>query len=443
MPKKNPALAGTEAPVKVIDTAGAPINFRDSWRIFRIITEFVEGYQFLSELKNEVTVFGSARIPPNNKFYKIAEEFGRLLGKNGFTTITGGGPGIMEAANRGAFEVGGQSIGLNIQLPFEQRINPYVQKSLAFYYFFSRKVMLTSPSNAFVFFPGGFGTLDEMFEVTDLMEMGQMQKSPIVLVGKEFWQPLVNFTRNKAAREVKALPESIINSWKIVDTAQEAFDCIKDTVDRTHDYNPTIAGSGTDWHIFRIMAELVEGFEFLTKVGNDVTVLGTKSIMPGNKYYEAAYQVGKILAQHKLMTITGGGPGMMEAAAKGAFENGGESVGINMRFTTGERRNNFLTKSIGFTFPFVRKLIITAPSREFVFFPGGLGTMHQLFELLTLVETKKISPMPLLLYSSEFWRPLQEYVNETLYQEFRTISQPDISLFRIVDHPEEVIENLQ
>jgi uncharacterized protein (TIGR00730 family) len=123
----------------------------------------VEGYQFLSGLKKEVTILGSARLPANNKYYKIAQELGNLLGKNGFTTITGGGPGIMEAANRGAFEAGGESVGLNIQLPFEQRINPYVKKSIAFYYFFSRKVMLTSPANAFVFFPGGFGTLDEFF----------------------------------------------------------------------------------------------------------------------------------------------------------------------------------------------------------------------------------------------------------------------------------------
>src|SRR3989338_6182356 len=148
-------------------TAGAVVNYRDSWRIFRIITEIVEGYQFLSELKNEVIILGSARLPHNNKYNKIAVELGRLLGKNGFTTITGGGPGIMEAANRGAFEVGGESVGLNIQLPMEQRINPYVQHAVAFYYFFTRKVMLTAPANAFVYFPGGFGTFDEFFEVVD------------------------------------------------------------------------------------------------------------------------------------------------------------------------------------------------------------------------------------------------------------------------------------
>ena len=149
------------------ETTGAAVNYRDSWRIFRIVTEIVEGYQFLSTLEREVIVLGSARLPPNNKYYKVALELGRLLGKNGFTTVTGGGPGIMEAANRGAFEVGGESAGLNIQLPMEQRVNPYVKKATSFYYFFTRKVMLTSPGNAFVFFPGGFGTLHEFFEVVD------------------------------------------------------------------------------------------------------------------------------------------------------------------------------------------------------------------------------------------------------------------------------------
>jgi uncharacterized protein (TIGR00730 family) len=162
-------------------TAGAAVNYRDSWRIFRIVTEIVEGYQFLSELTKEVVILGSARLPTNNKYYKIAVELGRLLGKNGFTTITGGGPSIMEAANKGAFEAGGESVGLNIQLPMEQRTNPYVKKAIAFYYFFTRKIMLTSPGNAFVFFPGGFGTLDEFFEVVDYMELGFMDRSPVVL----------------------------------------------------------------------------------------------------------------------------------------------------------------------------------------------------------------------------------------------------------------------
>ncbi len=427
------------------ETAGAPINFRDSWLIFRIMAEIVEGYQFLGDLKKEVTILGSARLGPNNRYYKIARELGRLLAKNGFMTITGGGPGIMEAANRGAYEANGESIGLNIQLPFEQRINPYVKKAIGFYYFFTRKVMLTSPANAFVFFPGGFGTLDELFEVLDYMEIGLMEPSPIVLVGKAFWEPLVKFLRQQAARQIHSVSETDINRWHIVETAEEAYEAVKDSIDRpnvcTTDSASPFCRSKNEWHVFRIMAELVSGFEFLTNIKEDVTIFGTKNILPGTKYYNAAYEMGKILAQSKFTTITGGGPGIMEAANKGAFENGGTSVGINMRLNGKERMNNYITKSIGFFFPFIRKLIITAPSRAFVFYPGGLGTLHQLFELLTLQETKKISKIPTIVYGREFWQPLLDFIH-SLYADFKTISESDEDFISVIDRPEDIITHL-
>ncbi|MBI5729024.1 MAG: TIGR00730 family Rossman fold protein [Candidatus Magasanikbacteria bacterium] len=427
-------------------TTGAAVNYRDSWRIFRIVTEIVEGYQFLSELKKEVVVLGSARISPNEKYYKVAVELGRLLGKHGFTTITGGGPGIMEAANKGAFEVGGESVGLNIQLPFEQRINPYVKKATAFYYFFTRKVMLTSPGNAFVFFPGGFGTLDEFFEVVDYMELGFMEKTPIVLVGREYWQPIVDFLKQKSIALAHSLSEKDIADWHMVETAEEAFSFIKDTTDNSDVWGvangPLYFEGAADWRVFRIMAELVEGFEFLTKVKHDVTVLGTKSVLPGSAYYQAANELGAVLAKSKHMVITGGGPGIMEAANKGAFENGGESIGINVHFKGHERVNNYLTRSISFSFPFVRKLIITAPSEAFVFFPGGFGTLHQLFELLTLQETKKIEPLPIILYGREFWQPLIDIVHN-LNVKFKTISQIDESFLKFIDRPDDIMSHLK
>lgn len=435
-------------PAKTLDgeMAGEVINYRDSWRIFRIITEFVEGYQFLSELKKEVTVMGSARIPSNNKYYKIAEELGYLLGKNDFTVLTGGGPGIMEAANKGAYQAGGESVGLNIQLPFEQRMNPYVKKSTAFFYFFSRKVMLTSPANAFIFFPGGFGTLDEFFEVVDNMENGYMQKVPVVLIDREFWEPIISFLRGKSSREVHSVNEKEVERWHVVETAEEAFEFVKNVQDVAvcdTDPNNLFCQGGPDWNVFRIMAELVEGFEFLTKVSHDdVTVLGTKSLLPGTDYYNSAYEVGKLLAQNQFVTITGGGPGIMEAANKGAFEAGGVSVGINIRLEKGERVNNYVTKSIGFFFPFVRKLIITTPSEAFVFFPGGFGTLHQLFEILTLQETGKMPQIPILLYGREFWAPLLEIVHNLNYK-FKTISQLDESFLKVIDDPKDMLPYLK
>jgi len=418
-------------------------DYRESWRIFRIMSEFVEGYQFLSKLEREVTVLGSARLKKGDKYYKIAQDLGGLLGKNGFTTITGGGPGIMEAANRGAYEAGGESIGLNIQLPFEQRINPYVKKSAAFYYFFTRKVMLTSPANAFVYFPGGFGTMDEFFEVVDLMELGKMNRSPVILVGKEYWEPLLKFLEKKSC-DIGSVSYRDIENWHVVDTAEEAFEYIRDTKDRKPicelDASSFHCGRNVDWKIFRIMAELVEGFEFLTGLVENVTVLGTKSIEVDDEYYEAAYELGKNLAEEKIVTITGGGPGVMEAANKGAFENDGDSIGINMMFGSKERVNPYLKRSIGFQFPFTRKLIITAPSKAFVFFPGGFGTLHQLFEVLTLVQTGKMQKIPVILYDHKFWEPLHVFIKKIFVHKFETIGDEDDELYQIVDKVEDAMD---
>lgn len=435
-----------EIPAVSVHDHGAAVNFRDSWQIFRMVAELVSGYQFLGELTREVIVLGSARIPPNDKYYKIAVELGRLLGKNGFTTITGGGPGIMEAANKGAYEVGGKSAGLNIQLPFEQHTNKYVKQSTSFYYFFTRKVMLTSPGNAFVFFPGGFGTLDEFFEVVDYMELGFMDKAPIVLVGKEFWEPLLSFLKNKSVQEVHAQSMDEMKDWHVVDTAEEAFEIIKNVPDRPNicnndSTNPLCQEGTTDWRVFRIMSELVQGFEFLTRIKNNVTVLGTKSLLPGSRFYDAAYEIGKIIATQKHSVITGGGPGTMEAVNKGTFDNNGESIGITMELGGRERVNKYVTKSISFFFPFVRKLIITAPAEAFIFLPGGFGTLHQLFELLTLQETKKVAPVPLIMYDTAFWKPLLDYIH-FMYTDFKTISPVDELLLTPVDKPQDVLKNI-
>lgn len=433
-------------PFKINKTLGAPVNYRDSWRIFRIISEIVEGYQFLISLKKEVTIMGSARFAPNTKYYKSAEQLGKLLAKNGFTTLTGGGPGIMEAGNKGAKAGGGESIGLNIELPFEQHVNAYVTKSIGFYYFFTRKIMLTSPANAFVFFPGGFGTMDEFFEVVDYMELGLMERVPVVLVGRDFWEPLLKFLRTQCVSSLHAVSVQDIDSWHVVDTAEEAFEFIKDTPDRpnacTIDSTSPFCQIGTEWNVFRIMAELVNGFELLTKLSDDITIFGTQTILPGSPYYEAAYEAGSLLAQNQFTTITGGGPGIQEAANRGAYEQGGESVGFDIRIRDQDRLNNYVTKSMGFFFPFVRKLIITAPSKAFVFFPGGFGTLHQLFELLTLQETQKIAPIPTLVYGREFWQPLLDFIY-TMYSDFKTISKSDQDFMSVIDRPQDILSHVK
>ncbi len=211
-----------------------PAEFRGSeatWRIFKIMSEFVDGYDFLSKITADVTVFGSARTTPGSKYYKVAEQLCGLMAKHGFSVITGGGPGIMEAANKGAFKAQGESIGLNIQLPFEQRINKYVRHGIGFHYFFTRKVMLTSPSQAFVAFPGGYGTLDEVFEVLTLMQTKKMEQVPLILVGREFWSSLEGFFREQVLGKHKAINPEDLDIYYIVDTAEEAMKILKQTVE--------------------------------------------------------------------------------------------------------------------------------------------------------------------------------------------------------------------
>ncbi len=420
---------------------GGIADYRESWRIFRIMAEFVDGYQFLSNFQNEITIFGSARLPRDNYYYKEAEKLSYLLSKKGFTIITGGGPGIMEAANKGAYQAGGESVGLNIQLPFEQVLNPYVTKSTSFSYFFTRKVMLTSPAQAFVFFPGGFGTFDEFFEVLDHIELGFMPRVPIVLVGREYWMPILNFLKEKCSK-VGIIPFEDLDKLLLVDSAEEAFYILRDLepIQQRCDLSSTNfkCYNNINWRIFRIMAELVEGFEFITGVSQGITVFGTKNIPRDSVAYIAAYNLGQDLAKEKCPIITGGKSGIAEAVIKGAYEYNGYIVGIDLDDGKVSESEKFLTKSIKFKFPFTRKLIITAPTKAFVFFPGGFGTLHQLFEVLTLLNTKKMKRLPVILFNREYWQPLHWFIKTMLVHNFETIKDEDDELYQIVDEYESI-----
>ena len=204
-----------------------------TWRIFRIMAEFVEGFQFLSDTSREVTFFGSARLKPSNKWYKEAVKLGKMMAKEGFTVITGGGPGIMAAGNKGARDGGGESVGLNIQLPNEQRINEFVTKGRPFHYFFTRKVMLAASAQAYVYFPGGFGTLDELFEILTLIQTDKMQKVPIVCVGKAFWEPLFDWVVAVQLKQFKTISKEDMDLFVVVDSAKEAFDIISCSEERS------------------------------------------------------------------------------------------------------------------------------------------------------------------------------------------------------------------
>mgnify|MGYP001068709081 CR=1 FL=1 len=203
------------------------IKTRDSWQIFKIMAEFVEGYETLAKIGPCVTIFGSARVAPNTKNYQLAEEIAYNLAKRGYGVITGGGPGIMEAGNKGAHFAGGRSVGLNIDLPFEQSSNPFIDndKLLTFNYFFVRKVMFMRYSQGFIVMPGGFGTLDEMFEALTLIQTKKIAHFPIVLVVKEYWQGLINWMREDV-QSVNHIGPTDLDMLTLVDTANEAVSVI-------------------------------------------------------------------------------------------------------------------------------------------------------------------------------------------------------------------------
>jgi len=202
-----------------------------SWRIFRIMSEFVDGFEILRKYGTAATFFGSARSLPGDDVYKDAENLAARLAKSGFTIITGGGSGVMEAANVGAFKVGGKSVGLNIELPKEQRLNPYVTESESFHFFFSRKVMLSFASEVYIYFPGGFGTMDELFELVTLIQTKKITPVPIVLFGKDFWNPFIDFMKQTLIREYKTISKEDLDIVHVVDSVDEAYKYITKYVD--------------------------------------------------------------------------------------------------------------------------------------------------------------------------------------------------------------------
>ncbi|MBT3229207.1 MAG: TIGR00730 family Rossman fold protein [Candidatus Marinimicrobia bacterium] len=203
------------------------VKSKNSWQVFRIMAEFVEGFDALTQVGPSVTVFGSARTKPDDHYYEIAYQLGKFLAEEGLSVITGGGPGIMEATNKGAKEVGGASAGVGIELPFEASNNAYIDsdKNITFRYFFVRKLMFLKYSQAFVAFPGGLGTLDELFEALTLSQTGKTPKFPILLVGSDYWSGLVDWLRDKAMAEGNINADDL-ELFRVVDTAEEAMDSI-------------------------------------------------------------------------------------------------------------------------------------------------------------------------------------------------------------------------
>ncbi|GAA4916769.1 TIGR00730 family Rossman fold protein [Mucilaginibacter defluvii] len=204
------------------------VKVTDSWQIFKIMAEFVDGFEKLARIGPCVSIFGSARTKTDHPYYGLAEDIASRLTERGYGVITGGGPGIMEAGNKGAYEAGGKSVGLNIELPFEQFHNKYIDrdKLLEFDYFFVRKVMFMKYSQGFIILPGGFGTMDESFEAITLIQTGKIARFPIVFVGRDYWKGLFDWVEEKMLNQENNISPDDLNLYRVVDTAEEATEHI-------------------------------------------------------------------------------------------------------------------------------------------------------------------------------------------------------------------------
>lgn len=201
-------------------------NKIESWRLFKIMSEFVEGFDIIRRYNLSVSFFGSARTSSKDTYYVHAKLLAERLAQKGFAVITGGSSGIMEAANKGAFEIGGTSVGLNINLSAVQKSNPFVTEKFSFDHFFVRKVMLTYASEVYVYFPGGFGTLDEFFEIITLVQTKKIRKVPIVLFGKQYWEPLLSFIEQTLCKDYATIDEKDMTLYFVADSVDEAFEYI-------------------------------------------------------------------------------------------------------------------------------------------------------------------------------------------------------------------------
>ncbi len=202
---------------------GASFIKEDPWRIFRIMAEFVDSFETLSRVSPAVTVFGSARMPRRSPYYHAAVTLGKELAKQNLAVITGGGPGIMEAANKGAAAANGKSVGLNIELPHEQKGNPYANVPIHFHYFFARKVCFAKYSVAFIFMPGGFGTLDEFFEISTLVQTERIPKFPLILFGKKFWTGILRWMQSQMQEQNRFISPDDLKQYTLTDDPQEAL----------------------------------------------------------------------------------------------------------------------------------------------------------------------------------------------------------------------------
>lgn len=422
-----------------------------------LVQELESGLKVLQTLPAAVTFFGGARIKPDDPFYAAAEKMGELLAETGVPPRTGAGPGIMTAVPMGfrrrVQQLAGNpspvemepvddgarnqalTQGFNIKLPFEQAVNPAIDVSLELVHFPTRKLMLWENALGVVFFPGGFGTLDELFETWRLKLAGRLN-DPFVLYGSAFWQPLIEVLRRVAsARECITIPHEAFDLLHLSDDPREAISYLQ-THGKGHAFEepPEVLGR-------RIAHELIEGLDFLERLAPAVTVIGGSRLDEDDPTVKGAVEIGRLLAKEGLPTRAGGPGPLSVALAVGGHRGSAylpqQAFGMrreDARNLYGADRVHLVNDRL------THKVLLTENACAFIALPGGLGTLDELFSVLCQLQTRKLPMRPLVLFGSDFWGPIWEVLRRELLEgERRTISPGDLELATITDDPEEAV----
>ncbi|MBU1906366.1 MAG: LOG family protein, partial [Candidatus Omnitrophica bacterium] len=396
----------------------------------RELRQFIE---LLKAIGPAVSIFGSARIKPGHPVYETTMDLAYNLSQKDYAIVTGGGPGVMEAANKGV-PAGKISVGLRIELSYEKGANPFVNVPLAFKYFFARKMAFVNSSQGFICMQGGFGTLDELFEVLNLKSRGYTGKFPIILFGKEFYSGLFDFLRE--AESLGYLNRPIKDLLYILDSKEEALSYFR-RKSKASRYQIR------EKDIKLALKELYNSLTILNDLGPGITILGSHAIPEGSTDYENVRNLGLGLAKMDIPVFYRGYPGTSEAVWKG-FQDGRKmknrisAKAISMWVKDYKDYKPTGDIRLGFTYPFEPKIASIRHSWGYAVFPGGLATLDELFDVICLIQTRKIKPFPVVLINRKFWAPLEHWIKYKLLSE-KVISKENLKLFQIVDTHQEAL----
>jgi uncharacterized protein (TIGR00730 family) len=415
---------------------------------FTEISDAVRDFAIFSEIGPVVSVFGSARFKEDHPQYISARNFAARLSGLDCVLLTGGGPGIMEATNRGAHEYGGVSFSCSIRLPREQKTNVYSDLDKVFEYFFTRKIFLMKGSNYIVAYPGGYGTQDETLEAFNLINKGKMHPVPIILVGKDYWEPHINFLIQHA-EPIGAIKSSdfLVKGkplFHMVDDDKQAFDIIQADL-QAKAKSPNHENVKPKLHIsekmfMRAWSEFSSALQTLSNEPPHISVSGANTLATG-RYVKMAYEFGKAFGKQGLNTLVSDLNPTTEFLNTAVRTHGGVTMGfVNPEYRPDKTNDVNLMVKLPVYYQFIREVLSHKCSSATVLFPGGFGTLKRANELVTLMQTKKAESKPVIAVGSEYWKPLREIAKKIYLDKYNAINEDDLDILQIVDTSAEALD---